>query len=110
MLAWLSIGCTKNEPEPACITAEVVGPDPCESGWFILKVLEDDMPNRNAGGNFKGQLESGLVTTDNLPAAYQQEGKIVSLGLELNGEDGPVCVAIHTMYPAVKVKRICKNE
>jgi hypothetical protein len=32
-----TIGCTGfSDPKPACIKAEVVGPD-CENGWYILK-------------------------------------------------------------------------
>jgi hypothetical protein len=48
-----------------------------------------------------------MVTTDNLPDAYKQEGMRIEVALELNGEYSPRCVATSVMYPAVKVTQIC---
>ena len=57
-----------------------------------------------------GQLQSGYVTTDDLPEAYRVPGLKMEAALELNGEYGPRCVTVTVMYPAVKVSRICTAE
>ncbi len=99
--------CTESdsEPAPTCIQAEVIGPD-CDSGWYILK-LENEAPD--GSGKYVGQLQSGYVTTDNLPDAYKQPGRKLSVAVDIIGNYGPRCVTVTVMYPAVSVKRICAS-
>lgn len=103
----LLTGCTDDDetPTPDCLKIEVVGED-CNTGWYILKV-ENKQANGTTGNNYLGQLQSGFVTTDNLPLAYRIPGLTLEATLELNGEYAPRCVAITVVYPAVKVDRIC---
>ncbi|WP_347157187.1 hypothetical protein [Pontibacter chitinilyticus] len=104
-LSVLVVSCTEKEPEPACLQAEVVGPD-CQNGWYILKLANEDSQT-NHTGDFVGQIQAGYVTTDNLPEAYRHEGQRLTLALELNGSYSPICTAVHMMYPAVRIKRVC---
>ena len=106
-LATLTVSCQKDAPAPACLQVEVIGED-CETGWYILKIEKNT--ERGQSNNYLGQLQDGYVTTDNLPAKYQQEGLRINAALELNGEYGPRCVAVTVMYPAVKVTRVCDSE
>ena len=106
-LATLTVSCQKDAPAPACLQVEVIGED-CETGWYILKI--ENNTERGQSNNYLGQLQDGYVTTDNLPAKYQQEGLRINAALELNGEYGPRCVAVTVMYPAVKVTRVCDSE
>ena len=102
--AFLAVSCTEeNAPEPACLQVEVIGED-CNTGWFILKIENETGAEANT---YQGQLQSGFVTTDNLPQAYRQPGLTYEAALELNGDYGPRCVAVTVMYPAVKIVRIC---
>lgn len=100
--------CQEDAPEPACMQVEVMGAD-CNPNWYILKI---DNTNAEAGqtNDYLGQLQSGYVTTDNLPEEYRQPGLKLNAALELNGEYGPRCVTIAVMYPAVKVTRVCGAE
>ncbi|MEJ8757923.1 hypothetical protein WG947_12990 [Pontibacter sp. H259] len=102
-LALFIVSCQKDAPEPECLQIEVIGED-CETGWFLLKI---ENTSTNGNNNYLGQLHNGYVTTDNLPAQYQQPGLRLNASLELNGEYAPRCVAIAVMYPAVKVTRLC---
>lgn len=104
-LSLLVISCTDSAPEPACIQAEVVGAD-CEAGWYILK-LENETANQSK--NYVGQLQSGFVTTNNLPDAYKEPGRRIGVAVEIIGEYSPRCVTVTVMYPAVRVKRVCNN-
>lgn len=103
-LSFLVIGCTDADPKPTCIQAEVVGPD-CKAGWYILK-LEQEAFNKT--GEYIGQLQSGYVTTDNLPDAYKEPGLRIGVAVELNGEYSPTCLTLTVIYPAVRVKRVCE--
>jgi len=102
----LIVSCAEKAPEPTCLQAQVIGPDPCQTGWYVLQVLEENDQAAHAG-EFVGQLQSGYVTTDNLPEAYRQPGQRLAVSLELNGEYSPLCAAVHMMYPAVRIKRVC---
>ncbi|NEM96726.1 hypothetical protein [Pontibacter burrus] len=104
----LTGGCSdKDNPEPECLRVETVGPD-CDTGWHILEIVKNQEVGTQAK-KYIGQLESGFVTTDNLPQAYRQPGVEFDATLELNGEYGPRCVTITVMYPAVKITNICSN-
>ncbi|WP_242920854.1 hypothetical protein [Pontibacter liquoris] len=106
-LLLLVVSCTEKEPEPACLQAEVVGAD-CQNGWYVLRLLEENSTESHKG-DYVGQIQSGYVTTDNLPEAYRQTGKRLNVALELNGEYSPRCVAVHMMYPAVRITRVCSS-
>lgn len=108
-LSVLVVSCAEKAPEPACLQAEVIGPDHCQTGWYVLQVLEENDQAVHAG-SFVGQLQSGYVTTDNLPEAYQQPGQRLAVSLELNGKYSPLCTAVHMMYPAVRIRRVCSSE
>lgn len=105
----LLTGCSDDDetPAPECLQVEVVGED-CNAGWYILKV-ENKQANGATGNNYLGQVQSGFVTTDNLPLAYRVPGLTLEATLELNGEYAPRCVAITVIYPAVKVSRVCTS-
>ncbi|MBB6611419.1 hypothetical protein H7F15_10265 [Pontibacter sp. Tf4] len=105
-LALLLAGCSEDEtPVPECLQVEVMGED-CDTGWYILKVVNEQAGTRQVN-SYLGQLHSGFVTTDNLPAMYRQPGTMLKATLELNGEYGPRCVTVTVMYPAVKVTNVC---
>lgn len=105
-LALFIVSCQDEDtPEPVCLQVEVIGAD-CDSNWYILKIENSDASGQP--GNYKGQLQSGYVTTDNLPEAYKQPGLKMEATLEVNGEYAPRCVTIAVMYPAVKVTRVCQ--
>ncbi|MCC9137034.1 hypothetical protein ACFSKU_20235 [Pontibacter silvestris] len=105
-LALLFVGCVEDEPQPSYIKAEVVGPD-CESGWYILNVInKNDEDAEQSRGRYLGQIRSGYVTTNSLPAAYRQAGLQIEVALELNENESPSCVTVHMMHPAVVVKHI----
>jgi hypothetical protein len=104
--AFLGISCTEEDaPKPMCMQVEVIGED-CNSGWFILNVENKAALQENS---YKGQLQSGYVTTDNLPLTYRQPGLKFNTALELNGDYGPRCTTLAVMYPAVKVAHICET-
>ncbi|WP_187262542.1 hypothetical protein [Pontibacter beigongshangensis] len=106
-LSLLAISCSGEEPVPvACVQAEVVGAD-CETGWYVLRLLNDNQASGLQSNRFVGQIQGGLVTTDNLPAAYRLQGIRIEVALELNGEYSPRCVATSVMYPAVRVVQVC---
>lgn len=107
LLSVVVISCTDADPEPACIGAEVVGQD-CDSGWYILKLNEQQKAGAIAGA-FIGQLQGGFVTTDNLPQAYRRPGLRLKVALEINGEYSPRCIATAVMYTPVKVKSVCES-
>lgn len=103
-LALLVAGCSESDPEPACIQAEVIGPDNCGSDWYLLK-LENDISGKS--NSYVGQLQSGYVTTNNLPDEYKQPGLKINVALDLLEEGGSICLAVYMVYPAVSVKRVC---
>ena len=107
-LSLLVVSCSEKAPEPACLQAEVVGPD-CQNGWYILHLLEENDEATHTG-DFVGRIQSGYVTTDNLPEAYRQKGQRLEVSLELNGEYSPRCTAEHMLYPAVRIMRVCGSE
>lgn len=90
-------------PQPTCLQVEVVGPD-CENGWYVLRVMDTDKPTSSS---YKGQIQSGFVTSDNLPEEFRQTGQLLEVALELNGEYSPRCLAFVMVYPAVRVKHVC---
>lgn len=103
-LSLLMSSCSDDStPQPTCLQVEVVGAD-CESGWYVLQIIEKDTPTTSS---YKGQLQSGFVTTDNLPEAYRQPGQQLEVALEVNGEYGPRCLAFMMIYPSVRVKHVC---
>jgi len=97
-------GCAESDPEPSCIQAEVIGPDCGGNGWYLLK-LENDVSGKS--NSYIGQLQSGFVTTNNLPDEYKQPGRKINVSVDLLEDDGPFCVAVYVMYPAVSVKKVC---
>ncbi|WP_076669198.1 hypothetical protein [Pontibacter indicus] len=110
LLALLLVSCAEQEEAvPACLQVEVVGPD-CQTGWYVLQILDANGTGEQRSNQYIGQLQSGFVTTDNLPEELRQSGKIVSLSLERNTEYGPRCTAISTMFPPVRVKMVCLVE
>ncbi|MDX5420368.1 MAG: hypothetical protein LPK09_14230 [Hymenobacteraceae bacterium] len=109
LLSLLAVSCTEEEAVPSCVQVEVMGPD-CSNGWFILKVLENETVNSQRSKEFVGQLQSGFVTTDNLPLELREAGLLLDLSLERNGDYGPLCTAIYMMYPPVKVKQVCNSK
>ncbi|MFT2007307.1 hypothetical protein ACMA1I_01405 [Pontibacter sp. 13R65] len=109
-LSLVVISCSENEPEPvACMQAEVVHAD-CETGWYVLRLLNESSTSQGHSGRFIGQIRGGLVTTDNLPEAYKHNGMRLELALELNAELSPRCMATSVMYPAVRVTHICSGN
>ena len=106
-LSMLVVSCSKSDPAPSCMQAEVVGPDNCQDGWYILKLQENASVAGSKSNHYIGQLNGGYVTTRNLPEEYRREGSQLSLSLELDEEPTQICAAIHVIYPAVKVVRVC---
>ncbi len=107
-LSVVMFSCSENDPEPLCLQVEVVGAD-CENGWYILHVLDENFEAQKTK-DYKGPLQAGYVTTNNLPQEYRQPGQRLSLALDTNGENSPRCVAVTVMYPAVTVKRVCSAD
>jgi hypothetical protein len=107
-LSMLMVSCSENDPAPTCIEAEVVGPDGCQSGWYILKLQDDAKVAGNQSNSYIGQLHGGHVTTNSLPRMYQQTGQRLKLSLELDGESAQFCTAVHVIYPAVRVVQVCE--
>lgn len=105
-LALLASGCGETAPVPSCTVVEVVAQD-CSPGWYILKLEDDSEEVAGKSGSYVGQLHGGYVTTNNLPEKYRRAGQKLSLRLELNGSDGPLCTANVMMYPAVVVVDVC---
>ncbi len=107
-LSLLAMGCSeRDDPAPACITAEVIGPDTCQPGWYMLKLQESDSHRSNG---YIGQLHSGNVTASNLPEAYRQPGLVLRLTLEVDGRPTQVCDEAHIVYPAVRIVRVCAAD
>ncbi|MCJ8166994.1 hypothetical protein MKJ04_19285 [Pontibacter sp. E15-1] len=105
----LAAGCSeRNDPAPACLQAEVIGPDSCQPGWHILKLQDDATLTSSQSNSYIGQLHGGYVTASNLPQAYQQPGSRLNLTLEVDDSPTQVCVAVHILYPPVRVKRVCQ--
>ncbi|MHA6246548.1 hypothetical protein ACXYMU_01320 [Pontibacter sp. CAU 1760] len=110
-LAWLCTGCAKSDdPAPACIAVEVVGPYDCPTGAYVLKLLAGAPATADASNGYLGQLREGYVVTQNLPEAYQHAGLRVNLALEVDDAPTQVCPAIHVIYPAVRVARLCSAK
>jgi hypothetical protein len=110
LLALLMVSCAdQEEAVPSCLQVEVVSED-CENGWFVLRILENDGAGEQRSNQYVGQLQSGYVTTDNLPKELQVPGRLLQLSLERNGDYGPRCTAINMMYPPVRVKQVCSKE
>lgn len=110
LLALLLVSCAdQEEVAPSCLQVEVMGED-CENGWFVLRILDTDGAGDQRSNQYVGQLQSGYVTTDNLPEDLQVPGRLLQLSLERNGDYGPRCTAINMMYPPVRVKRVCSNK
>ncbi|TPE44867.1 hypothetical protein [Pontibacter mangrovi] len=105
-LTMLAAGCSRTAPVPVCTVAEVVAQD-CEEGWYVLRLEDDSEKHSESAGAYIGQLHGGYVTTKDLPEQYRRAGLKLSLRLQLNGTDGPRCVATYMMYPAVKIVDIC---
>ncbi|MBD1397979.1 hypothetical protein H9Q13_12450 [Pontibacter sp. JH31] len=106
LLSLLAVSCTEEEAVPSCVQVEVIGPD-CAGGWVVLKVLGDETAPGQRSKEYVGQLQSGFVTTDNLPLELRKAGLLLHLSLERNGDYGPFCAAIYMMYPPVRVKQVC---
>lgn len=106
-LSMLVVSCSEHEPAPTCMEAEVIGPDNCQSGWYILKLEENAALAGSKSNNYVGQLQGGYVTARNLPEEYRQEGRKLSVSLELDEEPTQVCPAIYMMYQSVRVVRVC---
>jgi hypothetical protein len=109
LLSLLAVSCTEEEAVPSCVQVEVMGPD-CESGWFVLKVIENETAPGQRSKEYVGQLQSGFVTTDNLPLELRKAGLLLDLSLERNSDYGPLCTAMYMMYPPVKVKQVCDSN
>lgn len=109
LLSLLAVSCTEEEAVPSCVQVEVMGPD-CENGWFVLKVLENETVTGQRSKEYVGQLQSGFVTTDNLPLELREAGLLLDLSLERNSDYGPRCTAMYMMYPPVKVKQVCDSN
>lgn len=109
-LSMLVVSCSEeNAPAPRCMEVEVIGPDNCQSGWYILKLKEDATLAGNKSNNYIGQLHGGYVTARNLPEEYRQEGRQLKLSLELDEEPTQVCPAIYMIYQSVQVVRVCEQ-
>lgn len=109
-LSMLVVSCSENEPAPTCMQAEVVGPDNCQSGWYILKLEDDATLAGSQSNHYIGQLHGGYVTVRNLPEEYRQEGLQLKLSLELDEEPTQICPTVYVIYPAVRVVRVCGQE
>lgn len=110
LLPLLMVSCTEEKDAvPSCMQVEVIGAD-CDTGWYLLQILDQEKVGEQRSQQYIGQLQSGIVTTDNLPAALQQPGLLLDLSLELYGEKGPRCVSIFMMYPPVRVKQVCSDN
>lgn len=110
-LALLCTGCAKSDdPAPACIAVEVVGSYDCPKGSYVLKLLAGAPATADASNGYIGQLREGYVVTQNLPEAYQHAGLRLNLALEVDDAPTQVCPAIHVIYPAVRVARLCGAE
>ncbi|WP_299705168.1 hypothetical protein [uncultured Pontibacter sp.] len=110
LLALLVVSCAdQEEAVPSYLQVEVIGAD-CENGWYVLRILDTDGAGDQRSNQYVGQLQSGYVTTDNLPEELQVPGRLLQLSLERNGDYGPRCTAINMMYPPVRVKQVCSNE
>jgi len=109
LLSLLVVSCAEEEAVPSCVQVEVVGPD-CGTGWYVLRILETEDRGRQRSNEYVGQLQSGFVTTDNLPQELRVPGRVLNLALERNGEYGPLCAAVHMMYPPVKVRQVCDSH
>lgn len=107
-LSMLVVSCSENDPAPTCLEAEVVGPDGCQAGWYILRLQEDANVAGKQSNCYIGQLHEGYVTTNSLPREYQQEGRRLRLSLEPDGESAQSCTAVHVIYPAVRVVQVCE--
>ncbi|PKV66783.1 hypothetical protein [Pontibacter ramchanderi] len=109
LLALLLVSCADQEVAvPACLQVEVVGPD-CAEGWYVLQIVDADGSGEQRSNQYIGQLQSGFVTTDNLPEDLRHSGKVAYLALERNSEYGPRCMAIYMMFPPVRVKQVCSG-
>ncbi|MFD2246250.1 hypothetical protein [Pontibacter ruber] len=99
--------CRDNDPEPACVQAEVVGPD-CGGSWYLLSIpnTEEIRAGILPGGCYATDT---YVTVNNLPEAYRKPGLKINVALEENNGQGPVCTAVYMMYPAASIKRICSS-
>ena len=107
-LSLLVVSCSEsNDPEPACMQAEVVGPDNCQEGWYVLKLQDNVTAAASQSNSYIGQLHGGYVTTHNLPEEYRQPGHRLSLSLEVDDEPTQVCEAVYVIYPTVRVVRVC---
>ena len=97
-----------NDPEPACVQAEVVGPE-CGGEWYLLRVpdREQTVAGILPGGCY---VAGTLVAVNNLPAGYRQPGLKIRVALEEIKEGGPRCQPVYTVYykPA-SIKRICSS-
>lgn len=108
LLSFLVVSCAEEEEAvPSCVQVEVIGAD-CENGWYVLRIAEDERPQRSK--EFVGQLQGGFVTTDNLPPDLRTPGLMVELSLERNSAYGPRCTSVYMLYPPVKVKQVCSGE
>lgn len=109
-LSLLVVSCSEsNDPEPACMQAEVVGRDNCQEGWYVLKLHDNATAAANQSNSYIGQLHGGYVTTHNLPEEYRQPGRRLRLSLEVDDEPTQVCEAVHVIYPTVRVVRVCRD-
>lgn len=107
-LSLLVVSCSeRDDPAPACIQAEVVGPDNCQSGAYVLKLQDDTDITDRQSNSYIGQLHGGYVTTTSLPEAYRQVGRRLSLSLEVDDEPTQICPAVNILYPPVRVVRVC---
>lgn len=105
----LVVSCTdQEEAVPACVQVEVLGPD-CASGWYLLQILDNEDAGEQRSRQYIGQLQSGIVTTKDLPAELQKPGVNLALSLELNNAEGPRCVSVYMIYPPVHVKQVCSS-
>lgn len=107
-LSLLVVSCSEsNDPAPACLQAEVVGPDSCQQGWYVLKLQDDAEVTGNQSNSYIGQLHGGYVTTNTLPEEYRQAGRRLSVSLEVDDEPTQICTAVNIIYPTVRVVRVC---
>ncbi|MBC5774137.1 hypothetical protein H8S95_08695 [Pontibacter sp. KCTC 32443] len=108
-LALFTISCEQDSPEPVCIEAEVVGPDDCSGGWYVLRVpdTEEDANSILPGGCY---VNEKYVKVNNLPEDYKQAGLKINVALEERDDNSQVCLAIYMMYPEATITRICNAE
>ncbi|GAA4433805.1 hypothetical protein GCM10023188_23860 [Pontibacter saemangeumensis] len=110
-LSLLVVSCSEsNDPAPACMQAEVVGPDACQPGWYVLKLQDDAKVTGNQSNSYIGQLHGGYVTTSTLPGEYRQAGRRLSVSLEVDDEPTQICTAVNVIYPTVRVVRVCAAD